>query len=120
MKTGKVKNKAAFTKKTVFFTVVAGMLCFAVFTFAKLNYLNYVEQKNLDSQLETKRDLERTLRKLQKEKNDLHDLEYLKEYAREKLFLMEENEIPIRVITPDAREDSSTGHEPSGSTPVKR
>lgn len=84
-------------KRRLAIAVFAVVMVYMLTAFGRLHYLNYVEKKELDFERKKQEELRARLADLKKEKKNLEDVDYLKDYARRKLFLMDEKEVPIRI-----------------------
>ena len=75
------------------------LLLYLSFCFGRLHYLNFIsmEQKSRAIVAENQQKLER-IRQLERKKVELNNLEYLKEFARKNLYLMDPREVHIKII----------------------
>jgi len=86
--------------------LAAGFFCifYFIFSFGKLHYINYIEGRRLAEVKQEKRQWIQKRDSLLEEKKNFLNIDYLKGYARKKLFLMEPREVPIRVINPSHKD----------------
>ncbi|MEW6202831.1 MAG: septum formation initiator family protein [bacterium] len=103
-------NRQAWLKRMLM--AAAFVLCFLyfIFSFGRLHYYNYLEQRNLAAVKEENKQLKQKAEMLRGEKKNFLDLDYLKDYARRKLFIMDKDEVPIRIIN-SPKEDVQSGGE---------
>ena len=89
----------------------ACVFCFFyfIFSFGRLHYYNYLEQRNLAVVKEENKQLRQKAETLREEKKNFLDISYLKDFARRKLFLMDKNEVPIRIINSPKEDVQSDG-----------
>ena len=98
-------------KKKIALAAAAVFMAYIIGSFGNLHYLNYVERRELEQVKKQQVELRGELKELKKEKRKLEDVDYLKDYARRKLFLMGEGEIPIRITNAPWDEEPDTGEE---------
>lgn len=84
-------------RKRLITLIGAVLVLYLVFLFGKLHWMNYQEQKDLDRINRQTRELKKRYEHLKAEKKKLNDVEYMKSIARTKLYLLEPNEVPIKI-----------------------
>ena len=84
----RTRHPAKRVKKRIALAAAAIFLVYITGSFGRLHYLNYVEQRNLNVAKKQQEELRQELEKLKTEKRNLEDIDYLKDYASIKLFLM--------------------------------
>lgn len=107
----RTRHHAKRVKKRIALAAAAIFLVYIIGSFGRLHYLNYVEQRHLNVAKKQQEELRREMEELKREKRNLEDIDYLKDYARRKLFLMEEGEIPIRITNAPWDEQQAGGEQ---------
>ena len=70
---------------------------YLVFLFGKLHWMNYQEQRDLNRIVRQTSELKKKYKVLKTERKKLEDVNYVKSIARTKLYLLEPNEVPIKI-----------------------
>lgn len=109
------RNPSRRVKRRITVAAAAVFVLYVLGSFGKLHYLNYAERRDLAAVRARQVELHREIESLKKEKKNLENIDYLKDYARRKLFLMGEGEIPIRITNAPWEAKPEEGGGKSGS-----
>ncbi|HOO56280.1 MAG TPA: septum formation initiator family protein [bacterium] len=110
----KVKNLQPHRK--IYMSLFIVIMLYVALYFGNLHYQNYIFMERQLSQVLSERQYKHDeIKRLNEEKTRLNDPDYLKDYARENLYLMDPKEVHIKITpNPAVNEDENIKGKRSG------
>ena len=117
----KIRSLGAQPYRKVYKFLLVGLLLYLSFCFGRLHYENIVAEIELSRQQTMNSELLGKKQQREEEKAKLYDLEYLKEYGRENLYLIGPEEVQIKITpNPDTGSEERPGSEPRSEKGLRR